>query len=701
METENNPNKGYNENNENPNLETSNQEIENSEKKNLNHPIIDETNKNIEVIQNDLIVDQNQINNNNNNINEMNDNNNNIKEMNDNNNNINEMNDNNNNINEIKDNNNNINTENNNNILNNIYSNTENNNNNNILNDNNNKTENNNIIVNDINSNSPQLTNESETLVKTLYKIRNEITNKTENINKIDDKLDEMTKINKQDIINKLNKKKFILKNLHKKSSSLQINLHQLDKAQLKLENESYMSIPLNTIEIIKKDRLKSIRNEKRSLILKLHDIDDQINTIVYQENKTHSKKDIIKKFLDNFENDKEHFSEAMMTINRNIYKRRKERNEERLKEEEEYEKKNKEESNLKKRDEELKKIEFMNNQKKLEEKIKEKNNKIINHVRKFINGSPSYKDKNYITSEEKELIRKQDENNYLKIQLAKRKDFYKPISSRELNNFAKEVIINEKKTFAELEQKKIQLEDLFKERKELLPKYQSHFYKNSLEKDKEFLNRENNRIEKINEQKQKIKIFGEGIKKFHFPKSISEKLKKQRENIISNLKGENRIEKIKDLKKQIQKANNKYQIFNTISSQDLKKKNPIKVNNDTLSNDKRKITKSKDYLTLMRKERELKNNKLSMSADNKEQWDKMMKNNKNNRNIFDNIYDIQEKSNQLQREAEFKTQLYNLDPKKNAKMRNEISDLYIGSIQAKLKIIKTIQDKEYEDHFN
>ena len=29
METENNPNKGYNENNENPNLETSNQEIEN------------------------------------------------------------------------------------------------------------------------------------------------------------------------------------------------------------------------------------------------------------------------------------------------------------------------------------------------------------------------------------------------------------------------------------------------------------------------------------------------------------------------------------------------------------------------------------------------------------------------------------------------------------------------------------------------
>ena len=512
-----------------------------------------------------------------------------------------------------------------------------------------------------------------------------------------------MTKINKQDIINKLNKKKFILNNLHKKSSSLQLNLHQLDKAQLKLENESYMSIPLNTIEIIKKDRLKSIRNEKRSLILKLHDIDDQINTIVYQENKTHSKKDIIKKFLDNFENDKEHFSEAMMTINRNIYKRRKERNKERLKEEEEYEKKNKEESNLKKRDEELKKIEFMNNQKKLEEKIKEKNNKIINHVRKFINGSPSYKDKNYITSEEKELIRKQEENNYLKIQLAKRKDFYKPISSRELNNFTKEVIINEKKTFAELEQKKIQLGDLFKERKELLPKYHSRFYINSLEKDKEFLNRENNRIEKINEQKQKIKIFGEGIKKFHFPKSISEKLKKQRENIISNLKGENRIEKIKDLKKQIQNANNKYQIpiFNTISSQDLKKKNPIKDNKDTLSNDKRKNAKSKDYLALMRKERELKNNKLSMSADNKEQWDKMMKNNKNNRNIFDNIYDIQEKSNQLQREAEFKTQLYNLDPKKNAKMRNEISDLYIGSIQAKLKIIKTIQDKEYEDHFN
>ncbi len=542
-----------------------------------------------------------------------------------------------------------------------------------------------------------------EQLEQKLQNIQNEIINKNQNIEKINNKLDSIShnkELNKLQNLSNFNKTK-MLNHLHSKSTNLQISINDLNKAQLNLENESFLNLPNNTSEIIKKEQLKNIKIQKEMLMLKLNDINSQINTIVEKENKNNSKKELIKNFLDNFENDKEKFSGAMMAISKEVYKKRKERNEERLRKEEENERIFQENLKIKKREKELKKIEFMNSQKKLEEKIKEKNNKIINYAKKFIHGSPSNKDKNYITSEEREIMRKEEENQLLNLQLLKRKELFKPISSQELNEFTKEVINNEKRTFAELEQKKIQLGELFKERKDLLPKYHSQFYKINIDNEKEFLNRENNRIEKINEQKQKRKLFDKEVKKLHFPKNIDERLKKQREEIISSLRGENRIEEIKNLKKNIQKLTQKYQ------------PPPIKINNIDSNNNKFKIKNqseterlsrnkdltnlnSIDYLSQFRKERELKNkksHKLSLSVGNKENWDKMINNKKNNRNIYNNIFDIRVKADQLQKEAEFKTKLYKLDPVHNYNMKDEITDLYINSIQGKLQILKSIND--------
>ena len=541
-----------------------------------------------------------------------------------------------------------------------------------------------------------------EKLEEKLQNIQKEIINKNQNIEKINNKLDSISqnkvpnKLKKQNSYNKTK----MLNHLHSKSSNLQISINDLNKAQLNLENESYLNLPKNTSEIIQKEKLKNIKIQKEMLILKLNDINSQINSIVEKENKNNSKKELIKDFLENFENDKEKFSGAMIAFSKEVYRKRKEKNDERLRKEEENERIFQENLKIKKREKELKKIEFMNSQKRLEEKIKEKNNKIINHTKKFIHCSPSNKDKNYITSEEREIMRKEEENQLLNLQLLKRKELFKPISSQELNEFTKEVINNEKRTFAELEQKKIQLGELFKERKDLLPKYHSQFYKINIDNEKEFLNRENNRIEKINEQKQKRKLFDKEVKKLYFPKNIDERLKKQREEIISSLKGENRIEEIKNLKKNIQKLSKKYQ------------PPPIKINNSQSNNNKIKLKNgfvtersrnkdlinlnSIDYLSQFRKERELKNNKshgLSLSVGNKENWDKMINNKKNNRNIYNNIFDIRVKADQLQKEAEFKTQLYKLDPVHNNNMRDEITDLYINSIQGKLQILKSIND--------
>ena len=42
-----------------------------------------------------------------------------------------------------------------------------------------------------------------------------------------------------------------------------------------------------------------------------------------------------------------------------------------------------------------------------------------------FINGAPSEKDKNYITADEKEIIRKEKEEALISLELAKRKQYY------------------------------------------------------------------------------------------------------------------------------------------------------------------------------------------------------------------------------------------------------------------------------------
>ena len=538
-----------------------------------------------------------------------------------------------------------------------------------------------------------------KTLDETLRDIQNEITIKNQNIEEIDFKLGELSQnqsSNRNNIFKRYSDedKNKMLTKLQNKSSRLQSNINALNKAQLKYENESFMSIPTETAEIMHREKLKKIKNEKSILMSKLNDISSQINAIVDKENRNQSKKTLIKNFLDNFESDKEKFSGAMMALSKEVNKKRKERNEERLRKEEENERKFQEILSLKEREKELRKAEFMNRQKRLEEKIKEKNKKNMDYYKRFIHGAPTAKDKNYITAEERELIRKEEENKLLNLQLAKRKEYFKPISAKELDDFSREVVNNRKRTLAELEQKKIQLDELYKERKELLPKYHSQFYKINLENEREFLNRENVRRDKIMQQKQKRKVFDNEVKKFYFPKKIDEKLKKQRLEVISSLKGENRIEEIKNLTKQIKNSAHKYTVPapQISTSQQLKKIKP------TTPEKKERVDNSVDYLAMMRKKREARQQTLSRSVDNNDQWEKMLSNDKNQRNLYDNIYDVKFQADKLQKEAEFKAKLYKLEPTKYSDMRDDITNLYIDSIQAKLNILKKINEKSGEE---
>jgi hypothetical protein len=77
-----------------------------------------------------------------------------------------------------------------------------------------------------------------------------------------------------------------------------------------------------------------------------------------------------------------------------------------------------------------------------------------------------------------------------------------------------------------------------------------------------------------------------------------------------------------------------------------------------------------------------------------------MLNNNKNNRNLFDNIYDVRVQADKMHKEATFKSKLLNIDDtsRKFPGIRNEIANLFVGSIQAKIEILKSLKNRTLEN---
>ena len=194
---------------------------------------------------------------------------------------------------------------------------------------------------------------------------------------------------------------------------------------------------------------------------------------------------------------------------------------------------------------------------------------------------------------------------------------------------------------------------------------------------------------------KDRIK-FGEDIIKNLQPK-YNDKLKNEREKNILKLKGVNKQQDIKEVESKLKKKANK------ITQSQPKN---FKLNNKFVLSEaeggKRYIKKlvpldkTPDYLTEERINKE-KNNPLTpmiKSYEKVNKWENMLNDDKSN--IYNNIEKIKLEADILQNKADTKKQLL-----KNERgsgnlnlvddLNNEISNLYIGSIQAKLQILKKI----------
>ena len=323
---------------------------------------------------------------------------------------------------------------------------------------------------------------------------------------------------------------------------------------------------------------------------------------------------------------------------------------------------------------------------KQMEEIWKERKNLIPKYHSKFMDLNIEY-DK----EAKEELLLK--EEMLLKIEKEKRKLKYLPISSEELNNFSKEVTKNKKLLETELDLKKQKMEEIWKERKNLIPKYHSKFMDLNMEYDKEakeelILRKErlkNKELERIN--------FGKEIIKNYLPKKLNDKLKTEREQRIKELNGRNRLNNIKELGNKLKEKSKKL-----ILSQPKKfmKKNAFVVEPSIKEQQKKKLTgKPIDYLL----EQRIKNNKIndleliqSKSAIKMKEWNKMLDD--KGGNIVNNLEKIKLEASLMNNKANDINQLLKLEsndsPKQN-ELKIEATNYYINSIQAKLQVLNKI----------
>jgi len=469
--------------------------------------------------------------------------------------------------------------------------------------------------------------------------------------------------------------KQKLTKKLKLKSKSLYINLNDLQDQQNHIQLGTSIDLPLNNQN---KDKLRNIKQEKEIIQNKLSEINSQIKIINDNEKVISIPKiKIQKRYADEIGN-KDYINKNLPTTllkssNTTFFKS--------LDEIMQKEKEEITEKTLKKM-EKFKMMRFMELY-----TIKNRKKRIDNLAK--INTQKYIIRKVYLSPEEKEQKRLLEEELLVDREKRLRRMKLFPISSEELNRFSRNVRRNEKIIQEELGVKKIQMKQLWQIRKNLIPEFKSKFYDYNKEKEDKERELKLKEEKQMNEMK-KIQLGEKIIKKMQ--PSSNYILQNEREEKIKKLLGIDKFNDIKELDNKIRlnsqkisliqpknfDTSNKFSIDKAIGRKKIKKLIPLERPIDYL-NDNEKGIKRRD------------NSPENNSYSNVHKWEKMLK---DDNEIYYNIEKIKTEANLLGNKAEAKRQIleYKINSGKTDEideLNNEISNLYIASMQAKFQILK------------
>ena len=384
----------------------------------------------------------------------------------------------------------------------------------------------------------------------------------------------------KQEIIedNKIKNK------LNMQNNSLNNKIKLLTEKLDKIESELIYNPNQGFLSSIKA-KLKEVLNQKEMLLLKINENNEEIQKINEKDIKNKYKYNK-KIFLDNLDNKKykinlikKHYLSENENINENFNKciyeeeTNKRLNEIKMKEQKYKEMREKELQIIQKR---------KNIHSDLDKQIKSRN-----WINNFSNN------KNYLSWDEKEKKRIKDEENLISLSNYKRNLMYKSISKEEIDEFSNKIKNEEIKIQNNLKVKKKLLQEFWRERKNMLPKHKSKFFKINIQNDNKIKYDLLLKKEKIKGNMfERLNFSSEVAKKFK-PKLIDENIKKERIRKTNQLTGKNK-------KKEIQELNNKLKLklIKILNSQptNFRKKNNLKYSKSVAERQIIKFHDDKNY---------------------------------------------------------------------------------------------------------
>ena len=517
------------------------------------------------------------------------------------------------------------------------------------------------------------------------------------------------------------------IKDLKDEAEKIKNNLKQLLENEKIIKDESFAKLyslkqsqsNLSLDKILRIEKLKKIDSKKNLYLQKINEIDFKINEIINNNNEL-TRKHKLKSFIDNFEREKE-IAEIRA---KKYYKESKQISLRMEKDIQNIIGKVKKELEEKEKEDKKKKLDMLEDFKKKEKAIEQKRYKDymkkVSSFKNFISEKPKLKIKDYLFNKKEEKFL-EEEAKVILLENNKRKEYMKSITKEELNEFANNYHENKVKYNNIKEEKKHKLFSEWKERKGLLPTYVSSFSEAATLETKKLEEEELLKEERIQTLIKLKKEFSNQIKEEKQP-PINKKLKQKRLDEINKLENPklfivkdtlskrkkkrvilkkrdpNKPSKFKWKLKLDEDPFDKLNKSDTINDTLIRRPKKIKVSSSFETKEHKPVEKKIDYLREMaikREEKEKKknniSNNISLQKNNRQKWDKII--NHFNGNIIENVNNIKQQADFLEKEAFMKEKILNLNGgiENNPELGKKVSSLLIDSIEAKLSILTKI----------
>ena len=511
------------------------------------------------------------------------------------------------------------------------------------------------------------------------------------------------------------------LKALKDEQNILKTNLKQVEESEKLLQNEGFINLNSNKRyegdtkfdKAMHELKLKEIQQKKEKIIEKIKNIEIKIFNIV-QEDQPLTNQEKKKIFINNFERDKE----IAETRAKKYLKESKERDQRMKNDINQLMEKRKKEIEEKDNQEKKRKEEYIKHLKEKERAIELKHSKqnieIMEKYKEFRTKKLEKKGKDYRYSKIYEKFKKNEEKVFKEAN-EKRRKLFDSANIEGIKEFTKKVDEKKEKDEMEREQKRMEMIKNWNQNKNNLPKCNyviTNVEENSKKEEDE--KKKKDQIKVLISEKNK---YGNNIK---MPE-IDEKLKDKREKQILaleeplnhkkytlNKQKKNRI----ILKKRNNSKPSKFKWELKLEDPSIDKieeanknliKKPKRINLSPIIRTKSLIPDKKpNYLREMMNKKEEKNRSMSTKSREGEdeglyinqkskKWEKAINN--NNGSLMENIHNIKEKANILEKNAEMKEKLLKLNGgiESNPELGKKVSNLLIDSIEAKLSILKKI----------